>query len=489
MEAETTNRIMKNASHSEIQTKEIQPSKNKARELPQAGPGSASSGSASSALPHTKNLALDAAPGLALPWVVRLRYGMVVCGVVLLSIALRAFHLHHAIFLWALTPFALILITNLWLDRTQRRSPHTNQETLGSIFVFDTLCLTIVLSLTGGPMNPFSLLFLVQITLSVVVLKKEWTWVLGALSAACFGALFFVNVPLMGMRLMPAERELYPHLVGMWISFVIAATLISFFASSVSDALRLRGQQVLALQEQIARQDRLASLGTLAAGAAHELGTPLGTIAIVARDLEKFAERLAMESSVEELCEDARLIRSEVARCQRILNGMSADGAVGEAQRTLPLVEFLEQTLAQFPEAARNRILLDSVDGRQQISLPVRATMQSLKALLQNGLDASKNATPIQLKAIFYNGRIEFSVTDNGSGMSEEILRRITEPFFTTKEPGKGMGLGSFLVRTYAERLGGQLTYASAPGRGTTATMTLPATMATKTGINHHDGR
>lgn len=487
---------MKNASQSEIRTKEIEPSKNKAGALPQAESGAASlgsaySGSAPSASPHTKNLALDAAPGLALPWVVRLRYGMVVCGVVLLSIALHAFHLHRAIFLWALTPFALILITNLWLYRAQRHSPHTNQETLGSIFVFDTLCLTVVLSLTGGPMNPFSLLFLVQITLSVVVLKKEWTWVLGALSAACFGALFFVNVPLMGMRLMPAERELYPHLVGMWISFVIAAALISFFAASVSDALRLRGQQVLALQEQVARQDRLASLGTLAAGAAHELGTPLGTIAIVARDLEKFAERLAIESSVEELCEDARLIRSEVARCQRILNGMSADGAeaVGEARRTLPLHEFLEQTLAQFPDAARNRILLDPVDSKQQISLPVRATMQSLTALLQNGLDASKNPTPICLKAICHNGKVEFSVVDKGSGMSEEILRRITEPFFTTKEPGKGMGLGSFLVRTYAERLGGQLTYTSAPGQGTTATMTLPATMATKTGISHHDRR
>lgn len=419
---------------------------------------------------------LDSAPRLALPWVVRLRYGMVFCGVILVSIALRVFHLHSSLYLGALIPFVFILITNIWLDFSQKKKPYTNQETLGCVFVLDTLCLTIVLSLTGGPMNPFSLLFLVQITLSVVVLKKEWTWVLGVLSAACFGALFFVNVPLMGMRLMPAEHELYPHLIGMWVSFVMAAAIISFFAGSVSDALRHRAQQVLALQEKIARQDHLAALGTLAAGAAHELGSPLGTIAVVARDLEKFAERLANESSLDELCEDARLIRSEVARCQRILNGMSADGAeaMGEEKRSLSLSELVEQTLAQFTQSARARILVELNDRSLIVALPVRATIQSLTALVQNGLDASPDSLPVCLSAHVYDHKIEFSITDQGSGMGHDILRRVTEPFFTTKEPGKGMGLGSFLVRSYAERLGGQLSFHSALGVGTTATMTLP---------------
>ncbi len=430
-------------------------------------PGSAHLGSA-----HPGS-AQEVAPKLALPWVVRLRYGMVFCGVAALLAAAPVFHISIRIVLWALLPYSLMLVTNLWLKRAHHLSPRAAQETLGTIFVFDTLCLTAVLGLTGGPMNPFSLLFLVQITLSVVVLKKEWTWVLGLLSAVCFGSLFFMNVPLMGMRILPADHGMYPHLVGMWIAFVVAAALISFFTGRVSDALRLREQEVLALQEQVARQERLAALGTLAAGAAHELGTPLGTIAIVARELERYAATLP---EGDDLGEDARLIRAEVERCQRILQGMSARGAepVGEAPRSITVGELLRQTLEQFPETRRVRISVCAQDEGAQVSLPVRATVQSLGALVSNALDAGGESIEVQVKAECERGDVVLMVRDNGPGMSDEVMRRVAEPFFTTKEPGKGMGLGTFLARTFAERLGGALTYDSAPGKGTIATLTLP---------------
>jgi two-component system sensor histidine kinase RegB len=419
-------------------------------------------------MPPHRDSAKDVAPKLALPWVVRLRYGMVLLGVAALLAAAPVFHIAARIVLWALVPYSLMLVTNLWLGRAHHLSSRAAQETLGSVFVFDTLCLTAVIGLTGGPMNPFSLLFLVQITLSVVVLKKEWTWVLGVLSTVCFGSLFFMSVPLIGMRMLPAE---YPHLVGMWVAFVVAAALISFFTGRVSDALREREQQVLALQEQIARQERLASLGTLAAGAAHELGTPLGTIAVVARELERYAAALP---EGEDLGEDARLIRAEVERCQRILHGMSARGAepVGEAPQTISIGELLRQTLEQVPEARRIHIHLHAEDAQAQVTLPVRATVQSVDALVGNALDAG--GRHIEVRAACERNELLVTVRDNGDGMSEEVLRRVTEPFFTTKEPGQGMGLGTFLARTFAERLGGALRYDSAPGRGTTATLTLP---------------
>jgi len=421
-------------------------------------------------MPRHPGSAKDAAPGLALPWVVRLRYGMVFLGVAGLLAAAPVFDISARILLWALVPYSLMLLTNLWLQRAQHLSPHAVQQTLGSIFVLDTLCLTAVLGLTGGPMNPFSLLFLVQITLSVVVLKKEWTWTLGLLSALCFGLLFFVNVPLADMHMMPAE---YPHLVGMWAAFVAAAALISFFTGRVSDALREREQEVLALQGQIARQERLASLGTLAAGAAHELGTPLSTIAVVARELEHYAATLP---EGEDLGEDARLIRAEVERCQHILRGMSARGAepLGEAPRTISVSELLRQTLEQVPEARRGHVCLRAQDEQAQLILPVRATVQSLAALVSNALDAGSECVEVRLEAQCEQGSVVLSVHDNGHGMGDEVLRRVAEPFFTTKEPGQGMGLGTFLARTFAERLGGALTYDSAPGRGTTARLTLP---------------
>jgi two-component system sensor histidine kinase RegB len=420
--------------------------------------------------------AKDIAPKLALPWVVRLRYGMVVCGVAALLAAAPVFHISAPVVLWALVPYLLMLGTNLWLRRAHHLSPRAAQQTLGGIFVFDILCLTAVLGLTGGPMNPFSLLFLVQITLSVVVLKKEWTWTLGVLSALCFGSLFFWNVPLMDMHILPAE---YPHLVGMWAAFVAAAALISVFTGRVSDALRDRELEVLALQQKVARQERLASLGTLAAGAAHELGTPLSTIAIVARELERYATTLAQDKSPgdalgNDLSEDARLIRSEVERCQRILQGMSARGAepMGEAPQTISVRELLRQMLDQVPEAKRALIHLHAHDEQTRLTLPVRATVQSLGALVSNALDAGGGS--IEVQAACMHGNVVLTVRDHGAGMSEEVLRRVTEPFFTTKPPGQGMGLGTFLTRTFAERLGGALSYDSAPGRGTTVTLTLP---------------
>lgn len=423
----------------------------------------------------------EAAPRLALPWVLRLRYGMVFAGALVLLAAAPILRIRLAVELWALLTLGLMLAVNVWLDRARRSRAGGVQRILGSIFIFDTICLTVLLGLTGGPMNPFSLLYLVQITLSVLVLKKEWTWVLGGLSAVCFGALFFLNVPLDGMRIMPAEHGLFPHLVGMWVAFVAAAALISFFTGRVSDALRLREQEVLRLQERIARQERLTSLGTLAAGAAHELGTPLGTIAIVAREMERYAAAL---TTAEELSEDAKLIRREVQRCQRILRRMSAEGAepVGESPRVVAVGELFMEALGQISEGQRTRVLVSAEAAKEMLCLPVETAAQSLAALVSNALDASDDAMQVRMKAECDGREVVISICDSGCGMDETVLRRVAEPFFTTKEPGRGMGLGTFLVRTFAERLGGGLVYESAPGRGTVAMLRLPMRLEVREG-------
>lgn len=440
--------------------------------VPPGSPNAAPSGR-----PASRSLRLDAerdaAPSLALPWVVRLRYGMVFGGLGILAIAVGLLGVHLSLG-WTLGPLLAVLLTNVWLQRASRSVLRSPQVVLGAIFAFDTLCLTAVLALTGGPMNPFSLLYLVQITLAAVVLERLWTWILVLLSTLCFGLLFFMQMPMGEGMAHAGEHGLEPHLVGMWIAFMIAAALISFFAGRVSDALRLRELEVLALQDRVARQERLASLITLAAGAAHELGTPLGTIAVVARELERYASRL---SGGEGLGDDARLIRSEVERCQLILQRMSADGAepVGESPQSIQVGELLRQTLGDIPGPGRFHISIETEFADTFLLLPVRATMQSLAALLGNALDAGGENARVILRAQQSGSTVVFSVTDNGRGMSEEVMRRIAEPFFTTKEPGRGMGLGTFLVRTFAERMGGELSYESCQGRGTTATLILPA--------------
>lgn len=420
----------------------------------------------------------DAAPDLALPWVIRLRYGIAFGEAVIVLWMAYGLQLDLPIF-WTLTPVGVVLITNLLLARARRALDRFPQETLGAVFILDTFCLTALLGLTGGPMNPFSLLYLVQITLSAIVLRKLWTWVLAALSGLCFGVLFFFYVPSPAFESHHAEPGISPHLVGMWIAFIVAAGLITFFTGKVSDALRRREQEVLALQARIARHERLASLVTLAAGAAHELGTPLGTIAVVSRELERYADLIQGDDAIRE---DARLIRSEVERCRLILQRMSAEGAepMGESARQITLAELFRETLDKFPDTRRAEIHMEAPNHQSTVVLPVQATVQSLAALIQNGIDASLPGARVLLRGTVTGGEAAFEVRDGGHGMPEDVLRRIAEPFFTTKEPGKGMGLGTFLVRTFAERLGGELTYESSPGRGTKAVLRLPANTSTQ---------
>ena len=424
------------------------------------------------AMNQRTTLSRDFAPDLALPWVVRLRYG-IVCGEAAIVLGMSfAFNLTVPLF-WMLATLSLVVATNLVLARKPEIATRSPQATLGGIFILDTLCLTVMLGLTGGSTNPFSLLYLVQITLSAIVLRKTWTWALGALSTVCFGLLFLFHVPVSAFETHHDSQGLSAHLVGMWIAFIVAAGLIAFFAGKVSGDLREREQQVLSLQEQIAKNERLASSATLAAGAAHELGTPLGTIAVVSRELERFASLLPGGADIRE---DAKLIRSEVERCRLILQRMSVEGAepMGEAPRTILVSELLNETLQQFSDSQRASLSLSVAGEDAAAVLPVQATSHSLAALIKNALDANVADGKIVIRAEQIGSLIKFSVVDQGQGMPEHVLRRIAEPFFTTKAPGKGMGLGTFLVRTFAERLGGDLSYESAPGKGTIAKLSLP---------------
>jgi two-component system, sensor histidine kinase RegB len=412
----------------------------------------------------------DPAPNVALPWVVRLRYGMVVAEITVIMGLWYSFGLPLA---WTLAPLAVILASNIVLGRMRILPARHPQQLLVAVFCLDTLCLTAVLGLTGGPMNPFSLLYLVQITLSAVVLRKGWTWALGCLSTACFGLLFFFNVPSAAFQAHHSEQGLSPHLAGMWCAFVVAAALIAFFTGKIADALRTREQEVLILQEQVARNERLASLVTLAAGAAHELGTPLGTIAIASKELERYAASLAGGGAV---LEDARMIRSEVERCRRILERMSVQSAepMGEASQRSGIRDLLEEVLAAFPEPQRVFLKIEVCDAALSAILPPLAVAQALAALIQNALDANIDRRPILIAADSGDSVLRIAVRDSGHGMPPHVLRHIAEPFFTTKEPGKGMGLGTFLVRTFAETMGGRVLFESLPGEGSTATLELP---------------
>ena len=411
----------------------------------------------------------ELAPTLALPWIAKLRDGML-AGQVALVLATQ-FLFHMALPLrWMALPLALTAASNMLVHQYPRT--FSARPALGVLLAFDTICLTALLALSGGPANPFSVLYLVEITLSAVVLSRAWTWMLGGLSILGFASLFWAHVRIPAFEGHHETEGFSVHLVGMWIAFAVGALLITFFIGKVSEALRRQEQEALQFQQRLAHHERLASIATLAAGAAHELGTPLATIAVASRDLELSGNGASTDGGI---TDDARLIRSQVERCSQILRQMGGRGAepAGEMPALISLKEICAQVKSQLPSEKSGLVQIE-VERDETAFLPVGAARQALLALVKNALDSSAPAQSVTLVAQAEPGTIQFIVQDAGCGMSPETLNRIAEPFFTTKGTGGGLGLGTFLARLFAERLNGSLTFESDLGAGTKAILELP---------------
>lgn len=341
-----------------------------------------------------------------------------------------------------------------------------------SAMAFDVLTFSGLLYLTGGPENPFSFLYLVPIAIAAITLRPAWTWMLVLLSLASSAVLFARHRPLPMAGGHAGHMAL--HLRGMWVAFGVASAFIVYFLLRVRRALAARDRELDASRNLAARQERLASLATLAAGAAHELATPLSTIAIVAKDLERAVAAAGSAATVE----DVRLMRQEVERCRQILARMRTDAGdqTGERFVRVSVRELVADCLADGSIDRSIDVALDEAVAAGTATLPRHAFVQALRGLLDNARQASPPGSPVSLRVSAESGRrLVFQVADQGSGIAPEILGRVGEPFFTTKPTGKGMGLGIFLARAIVERLGGELSIGSTPGAGTTATVSLPA--------------
>lgn len=398
-----------------------------------------------------------------LPWIVRLRFGAAVGQCIVILLATYALHINLPLApLFAIVGLELLsnLLCVYWL---QRRQPLSDRAVVG-IMAFDILMLTGLLAMSGGAHNPFNFLYLVYIALAAVVLSPRWTWMLVGLSAACFGVLFWQPVALPGPDLHGGFMEL--HLRGMGVAFLVAAIFIVYFVRRVTTALAER-------EAALVRTHRLASLATLAAGAAHELATPLGSIAVVTKELERAYEHATANPRLKE---DIGLVRSQVARCRDILQRMSLQAGVapGEGLQRLPIADFIQEAILLPPQAERIAVEVAPELNEQDIQLPKQALAQALRAVVNNALDASQADQSVHVRAKRTADQLHLEVQDTGPGIPPDTLAHLGEPFFTTKGPGDGMGLGLFLTRSVLEQLGGTLTVASTVGQGTTVTLALP---------------
>jgi two-component system sensor histidine kinase RegB len=253
------------------------------------------------------------------------------------------------------------------------------------------------------------------------------------------------------------------HLYGMWGAFAVGAALVAFFLTRVRRALKDRDDELEALRIRADQSAKLTALGTLAAGTAHELGTPLGTMCVLAREIELGT------LSLDEARARAKTIIAEVDRCREVVSRMRAGGSklgvASDADLGVTVPAAVATWRAAHPEVEIEIRRLEA----SSVMLSHSDVEAALSVLLDNAHAATQKGepSPIVVEAGSEQGCSFVSVEDSGAGIPAEAYGRVGEPFFTTKPHGEGMGLGLYVVRTLLEPIGGRLEIERREPRGT----------------------
>lgn len=369
------------------------------------------------------------------------------------------------------------VVPSAW-DASRWRIP--DHKALGGILMFDVMILTALLYFSGGAANPFILFYVANIAVAGVVLPRWWAIAI-ALASVLGCAWLLWNATRLDVFLgSPLEYDAPWGVTkaAFLIAFATCCAVLTYFVSMLAMEVRQRDRRLAIAEKDRERAQRLEALATLAAGAGHELASPLSTIAVIAGELSRSLDKQELPEKVRR---DFGLIREELNRCKDILHRMKSGAGEAAAERLHPvrLKDILDETISAMREPHRVRIKMEPAVGEFKALLPLQALSQALRNLMQNGLDASSPQQGVDvhstIELVAPDRRMWLlEIQDSGSGLSEEVARRIGEPFFTTKEVGEGMGLGVFLTRNVIQGIGGELRFANAPSGGTLCTVRVP---------------
>jgi two-component system sensor histidine kinase RegB len=334
----------------------------------------------------------------------------------------------------------------------------------------DIVALTAVLYFTGGPTNPFVSLYLVPISLAATSLPTRYAWLTVAICGAGYSFLWWDSVPLPPVHArFGSEFDL--HLAGMWVNFVIAAVLIVLFVGRMAWQVRQRDRELAAMRENALRDQQVIELGTLAAGTAHELNTPLSTLAILASELDETTTDAAQKQQLRAMLDEIRVINE---RLNRIAGGVNAERSAGA--RHVELRAFLEELLAQWATAHPEIELSVAFDAeRNNMAVVAEATIeQAIRNVLDNAAYATlaNGGRRIDVAIRIADTLLELAVTDQGAGLDPAIRDDVGLKAVTTKE--HGLGIGMLLSRAALQRFGGRLDLKEAPLGGVEAHIELP---------------
>ncbi|MDO9167836.1 MAG: ATP-binding protein [Methylobacter sp.] len=389
-----------------------------------------------------------------------------------------------------------IVIVNIYTSiRLETEDPVTELEIFSQL-VMDVFAITALLYLTGGASNPITWVFLLPLIITAIMLHQSYAWYMVILTTSMYTALMAYNIPLPSIEPhMPDSAMLYAdtknyellrqvhamsdshyfnlHIFGMWFGFVFSAGLVAFFVVELAKTLKAQERNLAEARENALRDERVVSLGTLAASAAHDMGTPLGTIAIVTHELEQ-------EYPVHrfpDLHEKLLIMQQQVDRCKTALSVMSASAGEMRAESggIMLLTDYIDEVINQWrthkPTAKLNFIINPEVAMQAKIVAELTLT-HSIINILNNAAEASPPEKGIEFHASWDLDSAMIKIRDFGPGLSSELIN------FAGKQPviskKRGLGVGLFLAYSSINRLGGKINLYNSELGGACVEITLP---------------
>jgi two-component system sensor histidine kinase RegB len=353
---------------------------------------------------------------------------------------------------------SLSALLNLALQMAFNPMQRLEPNYAAALLALNIVELAALLFFTGGLQNPFSFLFLAPVLISATALPVRLTIGLGMLAVACASVLVFYYLPL------PWDSEepliLPPiYLFGVWLSIVVAIGVTSLYAFQVTEEARQLSDALAATELVLAREQHLTQLDGLAAAAAHELGTPLSTIVLISKELQ----RVLQDNSP--LAADIKTLREQAQRCRDILAKITQLSSSGAPFDRMKLSTLIEETVAphrDFGVAIKVRIAV--AGAPEPVGTRNPAVLYGVGNILENAVDFAR--TTVEVNAWWNTERVEIVISDDGPGIAPDMLKRIGEPYLSrrrsadeTANEHHGLGLGVFIARTLLERTGANVAF------------------------------
>lgn len=386
-----------------------------------------------------------------------------------------------------------ISILNLYTWLRLRTAEEVTEHEIFSQICMDVLALAYLLYLTGGASNPIIWVFLLPLIVTAIMLPQAYAWNMVIITSCVYTVLIAYNIPLPAIEphmIHPAMSDLTPemilqmhllndrryfnlHVFGMWFGFVFSAGLVAFFVVELSKTLKERERNLAEARESALRDERVVSLGTLAASAAHDMGTPLGTIAILAHEM---VEDLP-EHRFPEVYQKLLIVQQQIDRCKQALSVMSASAGEmrAESGKVMLVCEYVDEVLNLWrthKAATKLKLFISSDVNMSARIIAERTVTHSIINILNNAAEASPADAGIEFHAEWDSWTINLKIRDFGPGLPAEFID------FAGHQPVKsnkqGMGVGLFLTYTTIKRIGGKIQFSNLESGGACVEISLP---------------